>query len=194
MLWSPSICGLASFFLPLFTEVPSTTLLVMRYAGGHGPHSEHTQCRAQSFERSLARDCRVPRALRLPVSSLPEPSLPGALHNRAPHRPRSQELRHHLSSTRWHLHRALAASAYRCRLGLPQARWRSREVLERKKPQRGHPSVGRHLLSQTRQGFGGSSSPVLRSVLGKRANCQVVLSAEYLADEPQSCRPLHWPL
>jgi SRSO17 transposase len=30
--------------------------------------------------------------------------------------------------------------------------------------------------------------------LGKRANCQVVVSAEYLADEPESSRPLHWPV
>jgi SRSO17 transposase len=30
--------------------------------------------------------------------------------------------------------------------------------------------------------------------LGKRANCQVVLSAHYLADEPESSRPLHWPV
>jgi SRSO17 transposase len=30
--------------------------------------------------------------------------------------------------------------------------------------------------------------------LGKRANCQVVLSAHYVADEPDSSRPLHWPV
>ena len=30
--------------------------------------------------------------------------------------------------------------------------------------------------------------------LGKRANCQVVVSAEYVADEPESSRPLHWPV
>jgi SRSO17 transposase len=30
--------------------------------------------------------------------------------------------------------------------------------------------------------------------LGKRANCQVVVSAHYVADEPQSSRPLHWPV
>src|SRR5215211_9110764 len=30
--------------------------------------------------------------------------------------------------------------------------------------------------------------------LGKRANCQVVLSAEYVADEPRSNAALHWPL
>src|SRR5918994_3008793 len=51
----------------------STTSLVMRYAGGHGQAAEHSQRRAQSFQRPLARDCRVPRALLTPVSSLPEP-------------------------------------------------------------------------------------------------------------------------
>jgi SRSO17 transposase len=30
--------------------------------------------------------------------------------------------------------------------------------------------------------------------VGKRANCQVVVSAEYVADEPESSRPLHWPV
>ena len=30
--------------------------------------------------------------------------------------------------------------------------------------------------------------------LGKRANCQVVVSAQYVAEEPESSRPLHWPL
>src|SRR5215213_1392846 len=30
--------------------------------------------------------------------------------------------------------------------------------------------------------------------LGKRADCQVVVSAEYVADEPESSRPLHWPV
>jgi SRSO17 transposase len=30
--------------------------------------------------------------------------------------------------------------------------------------------------------------------LGKRANCQVVVSAEYVADEHESSRPLHWPV
>jgi SRSO17 transposase len=30
--------------------------------------------------------------------------------------------------------------------------------------------------------------------LGKRANCQVVVSAHYVAQEPESSRPLHWPV
>src|ERR671910_708557 len=30
--------------------------------------------------------------------------------------------------------------------------------------------------------------------LGKRANCQVVVSVHYVADEPESSRPLHWPV
>lgn len=30
--------------------------------------------------------------------------------------------------------------------------------------------------------------------LGKRANCQVVVSAEYVADDPESSAPVHWPV
>jgi SRSO17 transposase len=30
--------------------------------------------------------------------------------------------------------------------------------------------------------------------LGKQANCQVVVSGEYVADQPESSRPLHWPV
>src|ERR671910_2237242 len=30
--------------------------------------------------------------------------------------------------------------------------------------------------------------------LGKRANCQVVVSSHYVADETESSRPLHWPV
>jgi SRSO17 transposase len=36
--------------------------------------------------------------------------------------------------------------------------------------------------------------PQYCGVLGKVANCQVVVSAEYVADVPQSPAPLHWPL
>jgi SRSO17 transposase len=32
------------------------------------------------------------------------------------------------------------------------------------------------------------------AALGKRANCQVVVSAHYVADELESSRPLHWPV
>src|SRR5918994_274114 len=44
---------------------------------------------------------------------------------------------------------------------------------------------------------GKSSVGVARQYCGaldKRANCQVVVSAEYVADEPESSRPLHWPV
>jgi SRSO17 transposase len=37
-------------------------------------------------------------------------------------------------------------------------------------------------------------APQYCGALGKRANCQVVVSAEYLADELESSRPLHWPV
>src|SRR5438445_8725335 len=36
--------------------------------------------------------------------------------------------------------------------------------------------------------------PQYCGALGKRANCQVVVSAEYVADAPGSRIPLHWPL
>ena len=37
-------------------------------------------------------------------------------------------------------------------------------------------------------------APQYCGALGKRANCQVVVSAHYVADEPESSRPLHWPV
>ena len=44
----------------------------------------------------------------------------------------------------------------------------------------------------------GSSSvgvaPQYSGTLGKIGNCQVVVSAEYLADDPASATPFHWPL
>src|SRR4051794_13149741 len=149
--------------------------------------------RTQSFYRADARDSRVPRALRSTVSSLPEPPLPRALHNGATYRPRSQELRHHRRGGGRHLHRAPPTPAHRCRLGPSRARWRSREVLEREKPRRWRAGHRRHLLSQA----GKASVGVARQycgALGKRANCQVVVSAEYVAEEPESPRPLHWPV
>jgi len=36
--------------------------------------------------------------------------------------------------------------------------------------------------------------PQYCGALGKRANCQVMVSAEYVADEPASSTPLHWPV
>ena len=47
------------------------------------------------------------------------------------------------------------------------------------------PKQGRYSAGVERQ-YSGS--------LGKRANCQVVVSAEYVADDPESSRPLHWPV
>jgi SRSO17 transposase len=30
--------------------------------------------------------------------------------------------------------------------------------------------------------------------LGKQGNCQIVVSAEYVADAPRTSTPLHWPV
>ncbi len=37
-------------------------------------------------------------------------------------------------------------------------------------------------------------APQYSGTLGKIGNCQVVVSAEYLADDPSSSTPLHWPV
>src|SRR5207248_4462811 len=37
-------------------------------------------------------------------------------------------------------------------------------------------------------------APQYSGTLGKIGNCQVVVSAEYLADDPASATPFHWPL
>src|SRR5262252_2382669 len=49
----------------------------------------------------------------------------------------------------------------------------------------GLPKQGRSSVGVARQYSG---------TLGKVANCQVVVSAHYVADEPTSSTPLHWPL
>jgi SRSO17 transposase len=49
----------------------------------------------------------------------------------------------------------------------------------------GLPKQGRHSVGVARQYSG---------TLGKVANCQVVVSAHYVADEPTSSAPVHWPL
>jgi len=49
----------------------------------------------------------------------------------------------------------------------------------------GLPKQGRSSVGVARQYSG---------TLGKVANCQVVVSAHYVADEPTSSAPLHWPL
>jgi len=49
----------------------------------------------------------------------------------------------------------------------------------------GLPKQGRSSVGVARQYSG---------TLGKVANCQVVVSAHYVADEPTSCAPVHWPL
>lgn len=49
----------------------------------------------------------------------------------------------------------------------------------------GLPKQGRSSVGVARQYSG---------TLGKVANCQVVVSAHYVADEPTSCAPVHWPV
>jgi SRSO17 transposase len=49
----------------------------------------------------------------------------------------------------------------------------------------GLPKKGNRSVGVTRQYCG---------ELGKVANCQVVVSAHYVSDEPQSCSPVHWPV
>jgi SRSO17 transposase len=84
---------------------------------------------------------------------------------------------------------------------LTDADWDSRQLdaarvrsLSEKSPQEGgilvlddtsFPKKGKSSVGVARQYCG---------ALGKRANCQVVVSAHYVADELQSSRPLHWPV
>jgi SRSO17 transposase len=49
----------------------------------------------------------------------------------------------------------------------------------------GLPKQGRSSVGVARQYSG---------TLGKVANCQVVVTAHYVADEPTSCAPVHWPV
>ncbi len=83
---------------------------------------------------------------------------------------------------------------------LTDAEWDPQELdalrvrrLSEKSPERGillldetsFPKKGKRSVGVARQYCG---------ELGKVANCQVVVSAEYVADEPESSSPLHWPV
>jgi SRSO17 transposase len=163
----------------------------MPYAGGHGPHSEHTQCRAQSFQRSLARDSRVPRAplfRRSQSRHSLERYITGLLTDLD--RKNCDTIAAALAGTSTERLQHLLTDADWDSLKLDEARVRS---LSARSPKGGvlvlddtsFPKQGKASVGVARQYCG---------ALGKRANCQVVVSAEYVADEPESSRPLHWPV
>ena len=60
------------------------------------------------------------------------------------------------------------------------------------------PKGGILILDDTSLPKKGNSSvgvaPQYSGTLGKIANCQILASAEYVADEPSSSTPLHWPI
>ncbi len=171
----------------------STTSLVMRYAGGmdHSPNILDA----------------VPKA-----SSDPLPEISAFLTPFAPLFRRSQSrhsLERYITGLLTDLDRkncdtiaaALAGtSTERLQHLLTDADWDSKELdgarvrsLSARSPKGGvlvlddtsFPKQGKASVGVARQYCG---------TLGKRANCQVVVSAQYVADEPESSRPLHWPV
>jgi SRSO17 transposase len=178
-----------------YGKAPSTTSLVLRYAGGHGePQSQHTLRRAQSFERTFTE-----------ISQFLKPFAPLFRRSQSRH-----SLERYVTGLLTDLDRkncdtiaaALAGtSTERLQHLLTDADWDSLKLdgarvrsLSQKSPEGGillvlddtsFPKQGKSSVGVARQYCG---------ALGKRANCQVVVSAHHVADEPESSRPLHWPL
>ena len=174
-------------------RLSSTTSLVLRYAGGMDERSDIPYA--------------VPKA-----STEPLPEIAEFLEPFAPLFRRSQSrhsLERYMTGLLTDLDRkncdTIAAavagtSTERLQHLLTDADWDSLELdgarvrsLSAKSPEGGvlviddtsFPKQGKASVGVARQYCG---------ALGKRANCQVVVSAEYVADEPESPRPLHWPV
>ena len=176
-----------------YSPSPSTTSLVLRYAGGmdEKPNIPYAVPKASSdplpeissflepfaplFRRSQSRHSleRYITGLLTDLSRKNCDTIAAALAGTS-----TERLQHLLTDADWDS------------LKLDEARVRS---LSAKSPKGGvlvlddtsFPKQGKASVGVARQYCG---------ALGKRANCQVVVSAHYVADEPESSRPLHWPV
>jgi len=90
----------------------------------------------------------------------------------------TERLQHLLTDATWE---PLALDQQRVRTLVAQSPPQGLLVLD----DTGLPKQGRHSVGVARQYSG---------TLGKVANCQVVVSAHYVADEPTNSAPVHWPL
>ena len=147
----------------------------------------------ESQPRDPAGTRDLPRTLRAAFPPLDQPGERGALPDGSVDGPATEELRHHRRRGGGDLDQTLATSVDRAAWE-PQAldRQRVQTLVAQSPPQgllvlddTGLPKQGRGSVGVARQYSG---------TLGKVANCQVVVSAHYVADEPTSPTPIHWPL